>query len=92
MRNYPRGQERLRGTRCRTPARSGWPTTDRLKEMLPVGGRNGIPMVAVAAAAIIVATTVRGTEPLLSAHGFQPLHSRPIQALSRPLPRIPFWL
>ena len=92
MHNDPRGRERLRGTRFRTPARSGWPTTDRLKEMLPVGGRNGIPMVAVAAAAGIVATTVRGIEPVLSSHAVQPLHSRPTQALSCPLPRTPFWL
>ena len=91
MRNDPRGQERLRGTRFRNTARRGCPTTDLLRG-LPVGRRNGISLVAVAAAAIVVTPTVRGDETLLCYDGLQPLHSRPIQALSRPLPRILCWL
>ena len=42
------------------------------------------------AGAILGVAIGLGGKPLLSSHGFQPLHSRPIQALSRPLPRIPF--
>ena len=57
-----------------------------------MGGGNGTNMVGLAAAAIIVTFTRRGDQSLLCCDGLQPLHSRPIQALSRPLPRIPFWL
>ena len=91
MRNCPRGVERRRAVRFRTPARGGW-TTTCVKEIRGVGGGNGMPMMAVTAAAILVTTTLRGDESLLCYDGLQPLHSRPIQALSRPLPRIPFWL
>ena len=91
MRNGPRGVPRLRGVRFRSPARGGFPTTC-VKEFLGMRGCNGMPMMAVAAAAIIVTPPVRGIESLPCYDGLQPLHSRPIQALSRPLPRIPFWL
>ena len=92
MRNGPRGVQRLRGVRFRTPARCGWPITSA-KQIIGMGGGNGMAMVAVAAATIsVITTTVPGDESLLCYDGLQPLHSRPIQALIRPLPRIPFWL
>ena len=91
MRNCPRGVEGRRAVRTRPPARSGWPTTC-VTRILGMGGGNGTNMVGLAAAAIIVTFTRRGDQSLLCCDGLQPLHSRPIQALSRPLPRIPFWL
>ena len=95
MRNDPRGQERLRGIRFRNTARSGWPTTDRLKEMLPVGGRNGIPLVAVAAAAIIGLSAFAfspnpGFEPSVAAHSLLALSS--CQCFRRGLKLAPTWL
>ena len=81
MRNDPRGQERLRGIRIRNTASIGCTTTDLLRG-LTVGRRKRVTM---AVAPIMVATIILGgTEPLLSSHGFQPLHSGPVQAFSRP--------
>ena len=74
MRNDPRGQGRRRGTRIRHTARPGRTTT-------ALGG------VTTRGSSRIAVRTLcpHGFKPLLSLHdGFQPLHSCPVQAFSRP--------
>ena len=86
------GARALQRLRSFSESRTRWISNHLHKQILGMRGCNGMPMMAVAAAAIVVTTTFRGDESLLCYDGLQPLHARPIQVLSRPLPRIPFWL
>ena len=78
MRNDPRGQGGSRGTRIRHTAKPGWAGTALAG--VTVGQRMRTKVRAVDP----LMPFNLGGKPLLSSHGFQPLHSSPVQAFSRP--------